>query len=66
MCIFFSLVNVFYPHCPKLRELESKKWRFTNFVVGGEVVHVCVLMSLGVGRITEEKTAQNVLRFKTL
>lgn len=53
----FFLVNVFYPHCPKLRKLESKKWIFTNFMVGGEVLHVCVLMSLGVGRITEERIA---------
>lgn len=33
-------------------------------LVGGEVVQV--LMRLGVGRITEEKTAQNVLKIKTL
>lgn len=33
-------------------------------LVGGEVVHV--LMRWGAGRITEGKTAQNVLTFKTL
>lgn len=48
------------------KELESKKWIFTNFVIGGEVLHVCVLMSLGVGRVTEERIAQQVLMFKTL
>lgn len=48
------------------KELESKKWTFTNFVIGGEVLHVCVLMSLGVGRVTEERIAQQVLMFKTL
>lgn len=48
------------------RDLESKKWIFTNFVVGGEMLHVCVLMSLGVGMIGEERIAQKVLSFKTL
>lgn len=31
------------------KELESKKWIFRNFVIGGEVLHVCVLMSVVVG-----------------
>lgn len=41
MCIFFSRECI-YPHCPKLRELESKKWRFTNFVVGRETCGTCL------------------------
>lgn len=38
-----------------------------NFVVGGEeVTHVFLLTSLGMERITEERIAQKVLKFKTL
>lgn len=39
---------------------------FMNFAVGRVVLHVCVFMTLGVGRIIGERIAQKVLKFKTL
>lgn len=40
-------------------ELESKKWIFTNFVVGEDVLYVCVL-EFGRGEITEETESAEV------
>lgn len=41
---------------------REQKVDIHELVVGGEVVHDCILMCLGVGRVTEER---KVLKFKT-
>jgi len=53
-----------YLICIALNRMRASEQKVDiyEFVVGAEVVHDCILMCLGVGRVTEEP---KVLKFKT-
>lgn len=45
---------------------REQKVDIHKFVVGGEVVHDCVFMRLGVGRVTEEEKTWSLKHFDQL